>query len=271
MLGSDLCPVLATDLEVIPYDIEDGDITDPRVLAGQIRENRPAWVVNSAAFTDVDGAESRPEEAFGVNRAAAARAATLAREVGARLVHISTDFVFDGKKASPYREDDEPNPLGVYGRSKWEGEREVLKVDEDAIIVRTSWTFGRKGKNFVEKILSLAAGRTELRVVSDQRGSPTSTRDLSGKVREMMEAGVPGGIYHVTNGGSCTRAEQARKILQLAGVEGVRVVPVPSSEFPTPAARPENSVLENAALEAAGLAPLGPWEAALARYLGNPH
>lgn len=269
MLGSDLCPVLEQDHAVFPYDIEDGDITDRSFLTGRFREVRPAWVVNCAAFTDVDGAETRQEEAYAVNRDAAAQVAVLAREVGARLIHISTDFVFDGKKGSPYREDDEPNPLAVYGRSKWEGERKVGAMAEDAIIVRTSWTFGKNGTNFVEKILARASQQNELRVVSDQRGSPTYTLDLSRKVAEILGADLPGGTYHVTNSGSCTRVEQASKILELTGVAGVRIVPVPSSEFPTPAARPENSVLENAALQAAGLPLLRPWEEALAKYLGT--
>jgi dTDP-4-dehydrorhamnose reductase len=287
MLGSDLCPVLGEGREVFSYDLEDGDITDPAALGGMIREIRPGWVVNCAAFTDVDGAESRQEDAYRVNRDGAANAAAAAREAGARLIHISTDFVFDGEKKTPYREEDEPNPLGVYGRSKWEGEVEVGKRDEDAIIVRTSWTFGAGGANFVHKILDLAGRESwvmkqvakqippgvkampHVKVVSDQIGSPTYTLDLSLKLREMMDADLPGGIYHVTNAGSCTRSEEAERILDFAGLGEVRVDPVPSSFFRAPAARPKNSVLENAALRSAGIPLLRPWEEALSEYIAS--
>ncbi|MCZ6691363.1 MAG: dTDP-4-dehydrorhamnose reductase [Planctomycetota bacterium] len=268
MLGKDLVSLLGKHGEVIPLGRDQADITDPPGVRKILSDLQPVdWVLNSAAYTDVDGAESHPDEAFAVNRDGAAAVASAASEMGARLIHFSTDFVFDGTKDSPYTEKDTARPLGVYGRSKWEGEKLLRKIHKEAIIIRTSWTFGGGRSNFVDKILTLASKSKELKVVSDQRGSPTYTADLAGMVLEFISQRLPGGIYHVTNRGACTRAEQAEKILELAGSDGVRVVPVLSAEFPTPAARPNNSVLDNAVLETRGMPLLRPWEEALAAYL----
>ncbi|MCZ6603443.1 MAG: dTDP-4-dehydrorhamnose reductase [Planctomycetota bacterium] len=268
MLGKDLVSHLGKHGEVIPLGRGKADITDPPAIQKILSDHEPLdWVLNSAAYTDVDGAESHPDEAFAVNRDGAAAVAWAASEQGVRLIHFSTDFVFDGTKDSPYTEKDPARPLGVYGRSKWEGEELLRKICKEAIIIRTSWTFGGGRPNFVEKILNLASKTKELRVVSDQRGSPTYTADLAGMVLEFISQRLPGGIYHVTNRGTCTRVEQAEKILELAGSDSVRVVPVLSDEFPTPAARPKNSVLGNAVLETRGMPLLRPWEEALADYL----
>ena len=246
MLGSDVVEVLGrTDHEVIGCGRGECDVTAGPYLIRKMGEARPDWVINCAAYTDVDGAEKHPEEAFRVNRDGAATVAIGARGIAARLIHLSTDYVFDGEQYTPYREDDAPNPLGIYGISKGEGEQEVLRIHDRSIVIRTAWTYGDHRTNFVEKMISRAAWKREVRVVSDQHGSPTYTLDVATKILEMIEADVEPGIYHVTNSGVCSRAEEARRIIELAGIEDVKITEVPSSDFPSPAKRPKNSVLEN--------------------------
>ena len=270
MLGSDVVQILqGTEHEVIGCGRGDCDVTAGPVLIKKMGEARPDWIVNCAAYTDVDGAEKNPEKAFQVNRDGAATVAIGARGIGARMIQVSTDYVFDGEQYAPYTEDDPPNPLGVYGISKGEGEQEVLRIHKRAIVLRTAWTYGDRRTNFVEKMISRAQWKKEVMVVSDQIGSPTYTLDVAGKIRQMIEKDVEPGIYHVTNSGHCTRAVEARRIIELAGIEGVQITEVPSSDFPTPAPRPKNSVLENAHLKKVGLPLLRPWEEALAEYIST--
>lgn len=236
-----------------------------------LREARPDVVVNCAAWTDVDGAETHVVEAMDANANAPSALAAVAKEIGAHLVHVSTDYVFDGAKPGPYREDDPTSPVNVYGRSKCEGEKGLLARLPTATVARTAWLYGAGGRNFVDTILRKAAEDSPLRVVNDQRGSPTWTRDLAGALLLLAEKRSPG-IFHVTNSGNCTWFDLACAIVE----EGVRlgripktvsVTPVTSSEFPRPARRPANSVLDASRFAAVAGKPLPPWRDALVRYL----
>jgi len=224
-------------------------------------------LVNAAAYTNVERAEDDPETAFAVNRTGARLLAHAAARAGMPFVHISTDFVFDGTKTGPYTEDDVPNPLSVYGVSKLAGERVVLAANPRALIVRTAWVFGPYGTNFPTKILERAAGSIAITVVNDEVGSPTYTLDLAAGILDLLDAGARG-IYHLAGSGSCTRDEMAREILRLARLEGVKVVPVPASSFPSKAPRPANSVLDCSKAAALGVV-MPDWHDALARFVSS--
>jgi dTDP-4-dehydrorhamnose reductase len=240
----------------------ESDISDPRVVR-LIAEARPGVVIHAAAYTDVDGAEAHPDRAFAVNTLGSRHVAQGAAESRARLIAISTDYVYDGTKDGPYREDDPVAPLGPYGASKLDGEREILKAKPDAVILRTAWLYG-EGKNFVETILRLARERDELRVVDDQRGSPTAAADLATVIAALLQTPCAG-VYHAVNAGTCSWFEFAREILRLTGIDR-RVVPIRSSELVRPAKRPANSVLDCGKLAALGIT-LRPWQDALRAYL----
>ena len=222
-------------------------------------------LVNAAAYTNVEAAEDDPDKAFLVNRTGARLLAHAAARAGLPFVHVSTDFVFDGTKKGAYTEDDKPNPLSVYGVSKLAGERVVLAANPTALIVRTAWVFGPYGANFPTKILEKAAGSIAVTVVNDEVGSPTYTLDLAAGILDLLDARARG-IYHLAGSGSCIRDEMAREILRLAGLERVKVVPVPAATFPSKAARPANSVLDCSKAAAAGVT-MPDWRDALARFV----
>ena len=224
-------------------------------------------LINAAAFTNVERAEGDPETAFAVNRTGARLLAAAAARAGLPFVHVSTDFVFDGTKDGAYAEDDEPNPLSVYGVSKLAGERVVLSANPTALIVRTAWVFGPYGSNFPTKILERASGSIAITVVNDEVGSPTYTLDLAAGILDLAAAGARG-TYHLAGSGSCTRDEMAREILRLAGLERVKVVPVPAATFPSKAPRPANSVLDCSKAAALG-AVMPDWRDALARFVSS--
>lgn len=229
---------------------------------------RPDVVINCAAFTRVDECERQVELAMSVNGDGPGIVAAAAREVGARVVHISTDYVFDGSKAGPYVEDDAPGPeaaLSVYGRSKLAGERAVQAVGGEWLIVRTSWVFGPAGPNFVATILERARTHPELRVVNDQRGRPTYAPDLAGAIVALVERAASG-VVHVANGGVCTWFDLARQAVTLAGLPA-QVRPCTSDEFPRPARRPANSVLDTTRFERIVGRPLRGWAEALGEYV----
>jgi dTDP-4-dehydrorhamnose reductase len=209
-------------------------------------------VINAAAWTDVDGAETDPDGAFRVNAMGVRHVADGCRRTGAHLLQLSTDYVFDGRLDRPYVEWDACNPLSAYGRSKRAGE---LEVDPGWTVVRTSWMFGRHGHNIVKTILRLAAEGGELRFVDDQRGCPTSAEDLAGVVARLALGRLPG-TFHVTNGGATTWFELARHVLTCAGADPARVVAITTAELGLPAPRPASSVLDNAALRLSGITPL---------------
>ena len=260
-LGQDLLSLLRDD-EVHPTDFAHLDISDRAAVDALVRELRPEWIINVAAFNDVDGAEAMEAQAFAVNAVGPGNLADAAAGVGAGLVHISSDFVFDGTKGSPYTEDDRPNPLSVYARSKYEGERRVLNSRASACVLRTAWLYGMHGKNFVKAILERAKQRLPLEVVADQVGSPTYTRDLADAISRVIRTPARG-LFHVTNAGACSRFELAKAIVRGA----VEVQPITTAESGRRARRPANAALTSVRWEAAGLPPLRSWQAALNDFL----
>lgn len=249
MLGHDLAAVFPGARLCGHKDL---DITNEAAVKAYILALKPDLVINAAAYTNVDGCEDDPETAFAVNGDAPGYIAAACREVGAVLVHYSTDYVFDGTKTE-YVESDEPNPINVYGASKLRGEQKIAQNMDDYRIIRTSWLFGRHGKNFVETIRHLSQTNETVRVVTDQVGKPTYTADLAHKTAEIAEC--PPGIYHMTNDGVCSWYEFARAFAP-------NVVPCSSSEFPRKAKRPAYSVLVNTKTS-----PMRPWKEALEDYL----
>ena len=268
MLGKDLLPLLSVKYEVLGRDIQDFDITDRKRVQEEIAAYRPDVVIHTAAYTDVDGCEGKKELAFAVNGEGALNVALGCARVRSRMIHLSTDYVFDGRSETPYSEGNPPNPLSVYGKSKLQGERYIQEVLENFLIIRTAWLYGRQGKNFVDTILRLAKEKDELRVVNDQRGSPTFTKDLSQAISRMSEEEFRG-ILHVTNSGSCTWFEFAKKILDLKLPSGrkVPVIPISSAELARPAPRPANSVLDCSEFERITGFRLRNWEEGLKEYL----
>ena len=236
-------------------DLPELDITEPDTVRRQVKESEATAVINCAAYTAVDKAESQPEIAFAVNRDGIRNLALVCRDLNIPLIHVSTDYVFDGKLRRPYREDDLPRPLGVYGESKWAGEKELRSIHGKHIIVRTAWLFGAMGNSFVKTILRLARERDELRVVDDQFGCPTWSGDLAEVlIRIVRAAEISGnthelwGTYHYCGLGETTWCGFAREILEQArGLTELRagtVAPITTAEFPTPAGRPPWSVLD---------------------------
>lgn len=252
--------------EVLALSRSELDIADRERVLQVCGEWGPEMVINAAAFTAVDACESEVDKAFAVNALGPRNLAEGARMAGAHLVHVSTDYVFDGTSSAPYREWDAPNPLSVYGRSKLAGEREVQSGLPGATIVRTSWVCSRHGSNMLKTLLRLAAQTGELRFVDDQRGCPTLADDLAAMVVRLAVARLPG-VFHVTNQGETTWYGFARDVLSAAGADVARVVPIKTSELspPRPAPRPANSVLENAALRLLGLPLLPDYHEALSR------
>lgn len=252
----------------------DFDITDADAVTRVVRQfgeslgpDESGVFVNAAAYTNVERAEDEPEIAHLVNGWAPGMLAKAALREGVRFAHVSTDFVFDGRKAGAYFEDDETNPLSVYGASKLEGERSVAAAFPDALVVRTAWVFGSHGANFPLKVLSAGRERGSLSVVNDESGSPTYTVDLARGILGLLDAGATG-LYHLAGAGSCTRFELAGEVLRIAGLGAIPVEPVLSSAFPTKAERPKNSVLDCG--KAAGVGVVMPeWRDALARFLAE--
>ena len=246
-------------------DLPEIDITDLGQCLARVEEYRPEVIINAAAFTRVDDCESNPEQAFRVNGEGAGNLARAAAATRALLVHYSTDYVFNGRKKEPYLEEDEPDPQSVYGKSKLAGETLVRRHCPDHLILRTSWLFGRNGPNFIRTIIGAARNGNPLRVVDDQRGSPTYSADLAQQTAKMIAARCRS-TYHVTNYGSCTWFELASRAVEWAGID-VPVTPVSTAEFPRPAPRPANSVLAGRRLELDGMPPLRPWQAAAREYV----
>jgi dTDP-4-dehydrorhamnose reductase len=263
-LGHDLVDNLRHDNEVFPFDL-DLDITDAGAVDEKIVEIKPDAVINAAAYTDVDGCELHPDLALKVNADGAENLSLACRKTGAIMVHVSTDFVFDGNKKQPYTEDDKPNPINMYGRSKLVGEEHVRSLLSSYYIVRTAWLFGMHGANFVKSIIRSADEKGELAVVTDQAGSPTYSRDLAEKIAELMKSGFFG-LYHITNAGICSWFEFAEAILAKSGRGHVKIRPITSGELDRPAIRPAYSVLKNGQLEKRGIPLLRPYEEALEAY-----
>ncbi|WP_205629628.1 dTDP-4-dehydrorhamnose reductase [Jiangella muralis] len=262
MLGRDVATVLdgaeVTALGRAQLDITDAGAADDAVRGHDV-------VVNTAAWTDVDGAETAEAAATAVNGAGPAHLAAACARHGARLVHVSTDYVFDGAATSPYPEDAPTAPRSAYGRSKLAGERAVLSALPGAgYVVRTAWLYGEHGGNFVKTMARLAADRDTLDVVDDQRGQPTWSMDVATRLVELARAGAPAGVYHATNGGETTWFGLARAVFAQLGLDPGRVRPTTTDRFPRPAPRPAYSVLGHDGWARAGLPPLRPWDEALA-------
>jgi dTDP-4-dehydrorhamnose reductase len=241
------------------------DITDLKKCRDAMERYRPDAVIHCAAYTAVDKAESEPDEAFRVNAAGTRNVALAAREAGAKLAYISTDYVFDGQSHKPYNEYDRTNPTTVYGKSKLAGEELVKSLHDRYFIVRTSWVYGKHGANFVKTMLKLGAEKDRLQVVHDQTGSPTYTADLAQMLLELVQSDCYG-IYHASNTGVCTWFEFAKAIFEEKGLQA-EAVPCTTAEFPRPAPRPAYSVMDHCALRTNGFAALRPWREALKDFL----
>jgi dTDP-4-dehydrorhamnose reductase len=263
MLGHALQKIFA-DMQLIPFSHTSLDITDLDHAVKTIRDTRPDVLINAAAFTDVDACETDTEKAFLVNSIGARNMVIACEEIRCPIIHISSDYVFDGTKESAYDEWDRTNPISRYGLSKHMAEQFVSSLTNRFYIVRTSWLYGGHGKNFVDTIIRLLAEKDSLQVVNDQFGSPTFTEDLAASIRQLIGKGY--GIYHATNSGLCTWYEFAVKIAALIGIDKP-IIPVSSEEFKRPARRPTQSGLNNTMLQLEGISVLRHWSEALKQYI----
>jgi dTDP-4-dehydrorhamnose reductase len=264
MLGTDLCAELSAQHQVTGVDIGDFDICSQEAVTA-IAGLQPELVAHCAAYTNVDGCETDPDTAYSVNGLGTRHAALACQKLGIPMLYISTDFVFDGSKKEPYYEWDQPIPLGHYGRSKLAGEEEVRSLLSRFYIVRTSWLFGPNGKNFVASILKKAREAGSVKVVDDQTGSPTYTRDLCNALSLLVPSGLYG-TYHLSNSGSCTWYRFAKTALDYAGIKA-EISPIKTGEYPTPTKRPAFSVLNNFAWTREFRTPLRPWQEGLKDYI----
>lgn len=265
-LGQDVLKQLAEgDFEVYPLDRAALELTDEQAVAAYMEKVQPDVILHCAAYTNVDGAETDRETAYQVNGLATKYLAQAANKMGAKILYVSTDYVFNGTGNKPYEVDEPTAPLGVYGETKLAGETFVQEYAEKFFIVRTAWVFGVYGNNFVKTMIRLGKERGEVGVVHDQVGSPTYTVDLARFMLELMQS-EKYGIYHATNEGVCSWYEFAVEIFKQAGMD-VKVKPLTTEEFPRPAARPKYSVLSKRKIAEQGFTPLRGWKEALAAYL----
>jgi len=268
-LGNDCVRTFGKKNEIIAVDLEELDITRSAEVSAFVEETKPDHIINCAAHTGVDACETEKEAAWAANVSGPLNLAESVNRWGGQLVHISTDYVFDGQKpiSECYVEDDEPNPLSYYGKTKLEGENAVRKTTERHIILRTAWMYGADGNNFLKTMLKLARANPagELKVVNDQYGSPTWSYRLALQIEKLVEKGARG-IYHATAEGVCTWYELADYFLNKMDVPHC-LVPCASDEFPTAAVRPKNSILENRRLKEAGINVMVPWQEDVAKYV----
>jgi dTDP-4-dehydrorhamnose reductase len=273
MLGSDLVSILGSkkEYELIGATRSDFDITDHFQTTQFLRENKPHIVVHTASYTKVDDCEKNREMAFNVNAKGAENVASGCKNINAKLIYISTDYIFNGNKNEPYVEDDRPEPLNVYGDSKLGGEQAVQNILNAFMIIRTSWLFGKKGNNFVSTILKQAdvvKPPYHLSIVDDQVGSPTYTIDLSYAIEKLIAYNATG-VFNITNSGYCSWYQFAQKILEYAGKKGVKVVPIQSGQLNRPARRPSYSILDCSKFKIIANYTTRHWEEALKDYLQN--
>jgi len=251
------------ELYIGQHDTE--DVTQTKIIQ-VICDFKPDVVIHAAAMTDVDACELKPDQAFFVNERGTSYVAKGAQIADAVMVYISTDYVFDGNTQTPYEETDQPNPINTYGRSKWAGEQAVRSVSSRYFILRTSWVFGKGGRNFVYSILNWARKQPRLQLVHDKTSSPTYTRDLARIIRQLLNTQAYG-LYHVSGQGACTWCQYGQEILKIAGIEK-EIIPIPFEELKRPAKRPSYSVLKGSGLEKIGLV-MRPWPTALQEFLRN--
>jgi len=270
MLGRDVMEELRSSslYDVTGWDIDEIDVRVEMDTVEKISRLGPEIVINLAAHVNVDECESQTEKAFAVNAEGMRHVALGAVKCGARVVYISTDYVFDGEKGRAYAEDDSPHPLNVYGRSKLQGERYVQELTKDGVIVRTQWLFGKHGNNFVASVLRQAREKKELSIVDDQTGSPTYTVDLAKVLSALIQCGARG-IFHAANRGTCTWFEFGQSILELSGMSGVSIRPISAKELNRPAIRPPYSGLNCERLKQVTGMTLRPWSEALKEYLNS--
>jgi dTDP-4-dehydrorhamnose reductase len=255
-----------TEDEVTLLGSADADIRNPEQVEKVVKKAKPDWIVLAAAYTDVDGCEINPQLASAVNTHGAVNVAKAAANAGSKLLFVSTDYVFDGKKNSPYETTDRRSPINAYGRSKAEAEEKLIQIQPDCCIVRTSWLFGPGGKCFPDTILKVAATRNEIEVVNDQRGCPTYTMDLADAIMGLCRAAATG-IVHTTNSGDCTWFDFTKEILYQAG-SSTMVKPTTSDKYVRPAERPKYSVLSPSSLNAYGIR-MRAWQETLPDYLAQ--
>ncbi|MBW2047452.1 MAG: dTDP-4-dehydrorhamnose reductase [Deltaproteobacteria bacterium] len=270
-LGSDCTLVLRGSHRVLSVDLPDLDITDLPAVKGVVRNFRPHVMVNCAAFTRVDECETRRDLACRVNVDGPANLAEAAKEGGAILIHVSTDYVFDGRKQVPeaYTEEEIPEPASYYGETKLKAEEAVRRITDDHMIVRTAWLYGIRGHNFLKTMLRLARQdpHREIRVVNDQFGSPTWSYRLALQIVRLIESGGRG-TYHATSEGCCTWYELATRFLDTMGIRHF-LVPCTTDEYPTPATRPMNSILENRRLKRQGINVMRDWKKDLEEFVSR--
>lgn len=267
-LGHDVLKELKLrKIDCLGADKEEFDITDARATSRFIKKYRPDAVIHCSAYTAVDKAEDEPEICMAVNAGGTRNIASVCKEIDAKMIYISTDYVFPGKGSKDYDVDDPTGPLSVYGKSKLEGELAVRELLQKYFIVRISWVFGKNGNNFVKTMLRIGKEREVVNVVCDQIGSPTYTADLAKLLCDMVTT-EKYGIYHATNEGFCSWAEFAEEIFKLSGYP-TKVNPIPTSEYPAKAVRPLNSRMSKRSLDEAGFGRLPDWHDALARYLNE--
>ncbi len=268
-LGSDCVSVFREGHEIVPFNAREMDISDLKRVEAVIDRVRPAYIVNCAAFTDVDASESQRESAWNINVEGPRNLALITEKYKSCLVHISTDYVFDGRKRAPqfYSESDETDPHSYYGETKVAGERAIREITDRYMIVRTAWMYGMHGRNFPKTMLRLAYNNPEkeIKVVADQFGSPTWSFTLAAQIEKLI-AGGGQGIYHATAEGFCTWYELARYFLEKMDLPH-RLVPCSSEDYPTAARRPKNSILENTRLKEENINIMNDWQCDIDRYV----
>jgi dTDP-4-dehydrorhamnose reductase len=264
-LGSDVVRLLSPTVEVTARTADELDVTDRTRLQQVVKASRPDVVINCAAYTAVDRAETEQDAAYRVNVLGARNVAQAARSVGARVVYFSTDYVFDGTATEPYDEDAPTAPLSVYGRTKLQGEQATREANPDHLVLRLAWLYGRSGHNFVRTVLRLARAKDELRIVDDQVGSPTFTEDVVHQLWTAIEDHCTG-TYHCVNTGQASWHALASHIVHRLGLN-VPVVPIRTVDYPTPARRPAYSVLADRKFDLEQLNGMRPWEDALDDFL----
>jgi dTDP-4-dehydrorhamnose reductase len=266
MLGSDLLLKLKIEHEVVGLDKKEIDIVSANGCQEAIKTIEPDIVINAAAYTNVDGCETAKDECFAVNAEAVKNIADACRNKNIRIIHFSTDYVFDGAAKQPYQEDHQCNPINTYGASKMAGERNLKSLSDNYILIRTAWLYGVNGKNFVQTILEKVKTAKKLTVVDDQIGSPTHTKDLAAAVDLLIKQNAKG-IFHITNRGSCSWYQFALKILQEAGIHEIDVTPIKSDQLQRPARRPAYSVLSMQKFIQTTGKTMQPWQLGLQDYL----
>ncbi|MEI7590210.1 MAG: dTDP-4-dehydrorhamnose reductase [Deltaproteobacteria bacterium] len=266
MLGSTIMSRFAGSMELIGKDVDEMDITSPSSCQDIVMECAPAIVINASAYTNVDGAEKNRDKCFAVNADGIKNIALACAPQNIKIVHISTDYVFDGNKMTSYNEKDNTAPINAYGSSKLAGEIQLAQNSSNYLIIRTAWLYGSQGNNFVKTILKKSKETKDLKVVSDQFGSPTYCYDLAGAIKILIDGGHTG-LFHITNRGSCSWYDFSKKILQLKNISDVSVKPVSSTEFLRDAKRPTNSVLDCSEFTRTTGKIMRPWQIALSDFL----